>query len=406
MTVYATIYNEAIILIQKGSYLKAEKILKELASQVPNNSLTYYTLGLVEATIGKPYEALRSWDRVSAEENPSIRVEREQLIEALPAYEAIFTKNNAALKEGQAENFSQSIALYKEIMNEGKDIPLPVTIYEGYLLCLLLSEQLTEFEKVYGSAPNYVKEAPQVRELYFMMDTAGLNSQLIQSKARYKRNKRFLIGFISAAAIAVIAALGISLNKDSSEPTPSAAASEAVNEKLTADLEKELEDLKEENNTLRSNADKLAAEEVSNAELSQLVKATDVDIASLEAEASEGLYQKGYAAYESGDYEGSVESLTRSIDYNNKAYYSDDAHFFLIQSLYVTDQLEEAVTQMHAFLEANYAESPYVDDVMLQLAKSSLQMGDREQASALLLSILELYPDEWTASEAQKILAE
>ncbi len=87
-------------------------------------------------------------------------------------------------------------------------------------------------------------------------------------------------------------------------------------------------------------------------------------------------YTIGYKNYKEGKYGQAIEELNKSLEYNNKMFFSDDALFFLIKSLIETEEDEKTKEGLLKFKE-DYPSSPYITEVN-RLLRNIEEKGKKE----------------------------
>jgi len=81
--------------------------------------------------------------------------------------------------------------------------------------------------------------------------------------------------------------------------------------------------------------------------------------------ASKLLYIDGYRNYKNKNYDESIVSLKRCIDFSiNNEYYIDDAYYYLARSYYETLKFDEAKTLISSFID-KYPNSEFVEDMKI-----------------------------------------
>lgn len=395
MSDYKQIYNEAIRLIQTEQYTRAEELLNQLLKQHPTHSLVNWALGLLEAVTGKPYIALKRWEHVSIEDVPFIEAEVQKLRASLPVYESIFANYHLALTRAKERDFSTVVQMYEKMIEEGKNLPLPVEIYHGYFLSLLITNRDADFWQAYKEAPVFVKRYPDIESLY-------LNS-MVPQKLNVTKRSRF--GWLIGANVAIVALIFMSIFYFQKETEPVVQYVEIVDEEKLSSLETEIEQLTLENKSMQSN---VSAESQKNEEFLQLVEASDLNLELIEEQAAQNLYRQGYQNYQRQVYSEAIDFFIQSLKYRQTTYFSDDAHFFLIQSLLRTNNIDQARQEMDLFLSNThpvYKQSPYLDDIMLLRIDQYVQEGKERKANELLGVMKEQFSGEWTVHEVERLLA-
>jgi TolA-binding protein len=404
-------YNQAIALIQKGNYGEAEKYLRDIAHT--GHTLSNWALGLIYAATGRPFAALKHWERISPDEVEAVSEKMKKLQQKLPIYEEIFTLYNEAISTARQKNFDLLPPMYLKILKKGEGLPLPIEIYKGLFLSLLLQGDLDyQFNKALDKAPEYVKMDVSIKSIVLKVKEASLKTQVHQIEKKSVRRTRIasailLTGTVSLVLTAGIAFGGIGKNEQVQPVFTKEKAKSAVqgNDELEKEFTAKLDSLTQENAVLQAEVDKKSAVLQENSETENLLKLADINIEEVKEEAALKLYQSGIESYRNHRYQEAVEKLTKSLAISKASYYTDDAHFFLISSSIKLGDQGSAITKIDDFLNEMkrefYKESPYMDDVMLMRAESYLESGDKENAMKWLNRIESEYPNEWTSKRAK-----
>ena len=174
-------------------------------------------------------------------------------------------------------------------------------------------------------------------------------------------------------------------------------------------LEEENNKLYEDKSTLESNLqenDNFIEEFEKKEEALNLIDKEGQD---LYDEAAKVTYQEGLNSYQSEEYNTAVIELEKSLEYSKDSYFTDDAHFYLIQSYKKTEDQENYQGHLKEFMDKGdyaYIQSPYRDDVQLSYSKELIKLEQEKEAESQLNYIIEEYPEQWTAKEALALKSE
>ncbi|RDU37083.1 hypothetical protein DRW41_10380 [Neobacillus piezotolerans] len=408
-------YNKAITFIQKGNYSEAESLLRTLSQT--GHGLSHWALGLIYAATGRPFEALAQWEKVSPDEVAAVPEKIGRLRDTLPTYERIITLYNEAVEKARLKDFASLPQLFLDLFEQGKGISLPIEIYKGWFLSLLVCGDINQFNKALEEVPEYVRNNPSIKSISVKVKEIDLESaaNLLDDKT-VRKKPRFLKGALMAGAAILMLSTGIAverfLDNDGAKPVsskekPELSSLEGVNQEKA--LKEQIASLEKENSALQSEMDNQSAELQQKSETVGLLELADVNIEDIKVNGAFKQYRSGLDNYRSGQYQTAVEKLGKSISLSKTPYFADDAHFFLIQSAIKSGDDQRAITEMDSFLkesDANsdsYSQSPYLDDVMLLRAERYLESGDQENAINWLNRIANEFPHEWTAKKAKSL---
>ncbi|ALC89236.1 hypothetical protein AM500_05145 [Bacillus sp. FJAT-18017] len=402
-----TNYNQAISLIHEGRLGDAESLLNRLTTA--GFTIALWPLGLIKAATGRPFEALSHWETVSPSSVPQVTVKRETLIQTLPEYKKIFELYNAAIEKARIDGAAPRHEVFSELLSKGDKIPLPAELYKACFLSLLLEGKNGKFKSEYEKAPDYIRENPDIKTISLRAEQAGHEEWKKRSESKAIRYKR-LAGASFAAVFLALAltggiASGIFSKQEKSEPVSSAeVAKTKIQDDRVKALEEELEQLMSVNSNLEEDL-KQKETALKETEATQaLLEAAGINIGQLSSEAAERMYREGLALYQDGEFIEASELLKKSLSFSSTNYFSDDAHFYLITSgLKSGNGMEDELTSFLAESKEAYRQSPYLDDVMLLMAESYLNSGDKAAAESLLKKIQSDFSLEWTANKAKEL---
>lgn len=328
----------------------------------------------------------------------------EKLRGALPIYEEVFSQYNKAVGLSKQKDFDALPNMFLNMLKTGAEIPLPVEIYKGSLFSMLVSGNREEFNKILADAPDYVHKNTEIKSIMLRLKAAQLQSLATQNEKESKKKLRTAAGILLAGAATFIAAAGLTIGGIWDRGADRVSA---PNNSASADLNDKIESLMEENSLLWNELSLTSAELQEKEKITNLLESVDADLHELKESAAQKLYLSGMKDYQNGQYQTALEKLAKSLSISGQSYFSDDAHFFLIQTLMKTGDITAAIAETDSFLnqadQTNYMESPYLDDVMLLKAENLLKAGDCENAGKWLDRIESHFPDEWTSDRAKTL---
>ena len=119
----------------------------------------------------------------------------------------------------------------------------------------------------------------------------------------------------------------------------------------------------------------------------------------------QGQYQKGFGLLKESKHEEAVAIFKQQITDYPSGEYSDDAHYWIAESLYVNRDLDESKLYFRAIAD-NYPQSPRVPDAMLKTAYIEQEQGNKIEARILLQEIIQFHPRSNAAISAKNRLAD
>ncbi|MDP4086693.1 MAG: tetratricopeptide repeat protein [Bacillota bacterium] len=406
-------YNKAISLIHQGHLDQAEEVLKVIAQT--RHGLSNWALGLVYAATGRPFEAIKHWKYVSPDEVEAVSEKMEKLLDLVPVYEKIFTLYNRALEKARQNDLSSLPQMYADMIETGRGIPLPVEIYKGLFLSLLVQEKRDEFNKALNEAPEYVRKDPRIKSILLRVTETELQSKVYEIEKKSAKKIRKAKGILIAGAASLVLAAGVTaigIMKHKGNPEEAAATIKTSSSaKDSQSQEKKLRDqissLTKDNAALQADINKKTAEMQNSADTANLLQLANVNLEDVKEKAALKMYQIGMESYKKGQYQAASEKLQKSLIISKTLYFADDAQYYLIDSLNNLGETAASVREMDTFLSQSdstaYKQSPYLDDVMLLRAESYLQAGDKENAGKWLDRIISEFPDQWTSKKAKTL---
>jgi TolA-binding protein/L-amino acid N-acyltransferase YncA len=369
-------------------------------------------LGILEILTGYPHLAAARWEGLTEEQLRFPESTVQELKETLPVYEDFFGKYNKAIELMQEEKLQEAMKQWDELFARAHGYPLPVTFYRGYYFLLLLSGRTENVYKQIEAAPVYVQESSTMRMLHdriASLEAAGLK----------KRKKGWTIAACSFAgllAATVITGLTLkpveSVRTMNAAGTPVTAPAPVVEGQYTASTElkqkdEQLQRLESEKSKLDRELQMAKAASAKLENLESMLNSAGIDPKKLQEQAALSDYRRGMAYFAKKAYEQAFTAFKESLKYSRTGYYSDDAMYSMVQALKALGRNQEAIAYIDEFITEqsdSFVHSPYRDDLMLQKAVNYVQAERLVDAKDLLEQIKTMYPKEWTAQEASRIL--
>ncbi|WP_058308431.1 tetratricopeptide repeat protein [Gracilibacillus massiliensis] len=379
-------YRLALHYIGEKDYLRAKKLLEDIAIHYPNSQVMW-ALALVEAMTGNPFQAKRLLRSVSPEVIPQAKNLQEKIEHQIPEYKLLFSSYNDGIEKVKKGQYLEALQDFSDAFDKGKDLPLPVAIYKGYLLSLMHSGDQKKAFDLYRIAPLYIQQS--------------IDLSRYRSAEKPKKSSR---RWIMVAAFVTVLMIGLFVGSKAFPDTKEIPVVAEDNE--TAQEEEEF--LSEQSDTIATLESKLdeqmATYEMLEEEYNEMEERIGfvADAEDINAIASNEAYQQGLQAYQQGDYQNAAILLEKSYRYDDQQYFSDDARYYQIQAFQRAGQsIEEEIFAFITSTNSHFQTSPYRDDLMLQLAELSIDKGKVEQATELLREIVDTFPQQWTAISAQ-----
>lgn len=417
------LYNQAIQLIQDEEYIEAELLLKEIFDQSKGYDEVNWALGLIQVYLGYPHKSLYYWQYITDRQDYDLDAKIESIESALPVYDELYSRYNEALMYAGESRHQEAFAIFQELLDDPNSLPLEM--YSGYLLTAIQLNKNAEITKLLEKVPAYVSSSQvfikvkSVLKAQAQIDTAELqtvsdwqhqNEDSVKKLRSYKKINKGLIGSLSAAAVGLIV-LAAFLLSDTDEVTQPIAEKEqspivadAPDESSATDdtvrqLDQQILDLRTELDETNSEAEQVKQREA-------LLAEAGISMDEMVSQAEFSEYNKGYALYQQGRYEESLRAFSNSTQWDQESYYADDAMYYAIQAKRKLGQgnIMEDYDQFLSYETENFSDSPYYDDVLLEKAEMLLGEGNEQQATELLEQILTDYPNEWTASVANRLV--
>ncbi|SHM54216.1 tetratricopeptide repeat protein [Gracilibacillus kekensis] len=380
-------YQQALDFIDKKDYLRAKKVLEDIMIHYPDHSQLLWALALVEARMGNPYHAKAMLRSVSPGVIPQVRELQKQIDLQFPKYKVIFSRYNEGIKKVKKGQFQKALQDFSVVFHEDHDLPLPVSVYKAYLISLIHSGDRKKAFSLYNEAPLYIQQS------------IDLNRYRIKEEPK-SSNRRWLSMVAFATVLVIGLFVGSKVFPDTKEIPIVAEDTDAV--QVDEDL---LSDQRNKIDTLESKLEEqMITYEALEDEYSQMEERIGfvTNLENLNTLASKEAYQQGLKAFHQEDYERAATLLEKSYNYDHEQYFSDDARYLQIQSsLMVGQPVEEAMVSFIESKSSHFQKSPYLDDLMLQLAELAIDKGQIEQATELLREIVDRFPQQWTANKAQ-----
>lgn len=410
-----TYYNQALDFIRKQDYELAGRSIQIILDFVPSHTEANWAMGLIEAALGEPFKALNRWKRVSADKIPAVSEKINQVKEQLARYEQSFAMYNEGVTASTNKEWARALECFDKAIQEAGDVPLPSSIYKAYILALLHHGESEKGIAFLNDLPEFMRNSNDIKALKPLteqnQDEPHVHEQKKQNKIKRFRMKPVL-SLISGAVLASVVWAFINFSEQEIPETKASSPSvsstvEADNriallEKREMQLQSELEEAKLEQveAELRVEQSELQAEQ-----MEQLLNLAQIDVEELQGKAGYQAYKKGLESYQAGEYELAVSLLEKSQLLVSDMYYSDDAAYYFIRANKQLDRNVESF--MDAFLQNTtpiFMESPYRDDLMLQVAHTYLEESKWSKARSILQEIIETYPLEWTSEKATYLL--
>ena len=121
--------------------------------------------------------------------------------------------------------------------------------------------------------------------------------------------------------------------------------------------------------------------------------------------AEQAFYQQGFDLLKQSKHDEAVTTFKKQIsDYPNGEY-SDDAHYWIAESLYVNRDLDQSKLYFKAIID-NFPQSPRLPDAMLKTAYIEQEQGNVIEARILLQEIIQFHPRSNAAISAKNRLAD
>ncbi|WP_078553887.1 tetratricopeptide repeat protein [Bacillus alkalicellulosilyticus] len=398
-------YNEALVFIQEEKYEAAAHYLEIVLKKFPTHSLSRWTLGLLHVLTGYPHRALSQWTSITDNEIEGVEEKSREIEKLLPEYDSIYDCYNRVISHIRDEQFELALQEMKGELLQ-KDLPLPTSCYEAYLLLLLLNEQVDEAEQVYHSLAAYQKQCSSIQRIHVVIEEIR-NSQGSQRTVNIKRllYTSGLVASLLVGALAMKALAPKEMIEVAAEPLLVVAPQTEVYEEMLADLDKQVHQLEETQAELET---ELQLVQEFKQEVEDVISVTEINWDDLVFQAAKISYENGMNAFKSGEYELASQAFEESIQMNVSYYFSDDAFFFLLQSkLRINNEDPSIEPLIDRFLQSDtrqLQESPYVDDVLLLKAQLLLNAGQKTEGIALLEKITSDYTDDWTGQHAYALL--
>ncbi|WEK55465.1 MAG: hypothetical protein P0Y55_05250 [Candidatus Cohnella colombiensis] len=425
-TAWADSYNEAIDLMKNQRSHEAGILLLNLYERGVRSPHLLWTLGLHQISQGYPYEGLRYWHLISANDIQGLE-EKQALVQSyLPRYEVIYGRYNEAVSHLHRDQASHALEVFTEILKNNVDLQLPVLVYHGYLLALGSIGRGKEAIDQMSSFPDAVRNDPL---LVRYADQWKVDLEASHTLKRSKRN--MLIGNLAIATVIMIGTAGVTasimnnkqskqsytspavevLSPSASPSSPTASEGNALDATLYQQLQTDIVDLNEEleRSKLDSQIIKESAKRTEDKliELEQSVAIVSGSVDQLKHDAAYKAYRQGREYLKSNQLEEAVKSFRLSVDQGSDDYFSDDNLYEYIRLIWKLEGQEAALPMIESFLSnenENYEKSPYKDDLLFMKAQYLLADNRTDEGLLALHMLEESYAEEWTGRQASQLL--
>jgi len=402
-------YNLAIDLLKnEENIFEAIHLLESVYSSSIDCEEVAFALGLAKASVGQVYDALKILHRL---ENKESRTLIEQIEQHLPTYIHCINIYNSSLKKCKQGERIESLKQMARIMKYGEEIPLPLEMYQLYYYLLTINHKISQFLSSYKKAPSYVKYDDEIYSLFktyqYRVKARSINHNQIKN-----------LSFITTLVVIIFTFVFLIYFQKPTLPLQANNVADNLSfQSMKSNYEKRIEELENEllhmNKKLQEKMEDIESKSKHIEELENVQKifnAANLDVKEVSILAGKNLYREGLYLYQSGKLEDAIPLFKRSLAYSANEYFSDDAHFYLINCYIKLNEDEHAFIEMDRFLnkshETHYHHSPYKDDVMLLKAKEHLKKCEMEEATLLLKTIISNYSGQWTSYSAKNLLKE
>lgn len=454
-------YAEALNLLELSELERAREqlmvLLKEVTFHPPSLSLIYYTLGLVELNAGYPARTLAYWEKVCDQTIRDIATKKAIVTEQQHIYTEKEMQYFSALALIENKQYDEALERIELIIKDKDDRPLPVEYYYAYLLTLVLKGEGEQVETLVNHLPMTIQKASEIKTL-----TEQLQAHKVEASNESESHQQNQISGLRIAPVykrlvfvgALVGAMAFgsltnqflnesnvgreqAIMEDSEAPVYETGRStdgalvqsngehandvidqhdpydqHELNEQVI-ELQAEVDRLFEVETQLKHERDEhiavieqLASVVGAHEKLLLALSYTNQAIDEVQLTAARELYREGYLLYQGGQYDEAIVVFNKSFELEKDAYFADDNLFFYIQSLHQLSEYEEMSTLIDWFLneeKATFAQSPYVDDVLL--LKARFLAANKQYAEALLAiaEIEERFASHWTAVPAKQL---
>ncbi|GAX90303.1 tetratricopeptide repeat protein [Effusibacillus lacus] len=395
MNIAQEFYQQAIKKISLGNYEKAKRLLESAIHNGEGHSLIYWTLGLIEVSMGYPHKGLERWKSVKPEAIPDIHEKIEHVASFLPKYEEVRRLYNEAVDFAKFKNWKICRSRFFRLMEMASAIPLPADIYYGYYLTLIVSGELQKAASEMANAPAYVRTTPRFNVL-----ETKLKAQLTSDRKVQTGKKRiYYLRIASVMGILLTAgSLGYAVISNSVQEANGIVGEEKKVPDSQSVNEKEL------NVRLRELEQNYEKQKLETKQLRELFRYAKIDLDDTVLKASLNTYLEGYSLLKKGEPAKASEMFEKSRELHSDSYFADDNLYYLIQAKAKEGKAQEARTLREEFMAKtgqHYLRSPYYDDILLQQAEDLIQQGKKVEALPLLDKIITDFSNEWTAQRAR-----
>lgn len=387
-------YQDALQDITHNRLYEAKKKLELILKHSPYHQETNWALGLVEAAIGLPHAALKRWTLLKSPSSSKIK-----LIESkLSTYEQLYSQYNEALRFIKCDKYEDAIEIFEKLLEHQTQLPLPMEFYKGYYLLLFFMKRFSLLFTKFSEAPPYIRNAEDIKR--------------IERKAiRVKQSRRKRVGGVMSGAAAVFLAISVysqyDLKKTASGTHEQSLTSKTAASEVNSDasLEK-IRVLEAEKKSLEARLSQNEEDLNRASELEKIILLSHTNLQDLVQKAAFEQYREGRANVLNKSFAEAAAPLQNSFELAPDSYFSDDNLYLLIkanQELKNDNQVKQLIDTFFEQKSRHFKQSPYYDDLLLEIAKVSLVEGNYIETIEELDNIINKYPNSWTAYEAKRM---
>jgi tol-pal system protein YbgF len=120
-------------------------------------------------------------------------------------------------------------------------------------------------------------------------------------------------------------------------------------------------------------------------------------------EKTTSLYERGLERFNNRKYEDAIKSFSEFLKNNPQESLTDNAHFWIGESLFGLGKYEDAILEYDVVLK-NFKDSEKIPDCLLKQGKSFINLKDEQTGKLLLERVIKEFPGSEAAIKAKAIL--
>lgn len=361
-------YNEGLINLKNKNLNKAINDLNISIDIYSHDEDAFNLLGIAYFLKADFNNAIQCWnDSLQVNPGDNKAVEYMEYINS-HEFDLVVDTYNKAINYYNSKDYISCIELMEEVIRYNPEI---VETYEILASCYLNLNKIDDA----GVIVSKIKEMDISNEYIHTIEKKGFD-KVLNAKTKESSGKSYL--WKIAASILVIILLSFNLyqrNKLNKEADVFLMSQLSLNEKIN-NMEKDFEELMDSNNMLNDQIIELQLTDTSVPDIDEVIVEFKIN-----DEAT--LFNSGLKAFRNKDFNESIDSFTRIIDYGTEPYLVSESTYFLAVSYENKENIEEAMNWYKNYI-ANYRFENYYDDSIYNYGLLLYKSGFKDKAKEVL----------------------